>query len=286
VAKKPSKKEAPALELADKLLRVLQSQRGLGSDSYPLTVQRLVELADAAAPAPLVKKVLAKRTFQKEVALAHAKLLDAPIALAADLALLAGSALILEFLLRQQRTLKTQAFTVPVMKKKATGKLQKPFQDAVNRHIADGTLPPTVGWISVGGRKLLFLLGDLHTSEGRRQKAEGRRQGEEGSAALKGQDRTEAALPSAFCLLPSAFDEAFERLDRQGGGHNFVSLVALRQALPLEREAFDQQLRQLRQAGRYTLSAAEGRDGISPEERAAGIAEEGGLLLFVSRNTP
>ena len=42
-------------------------------------------------------------------------------------------------------------------------------------------------------------------------------------------------------------------------------------------------LRELRRRGRYSLSAAEGRFGISPTERDAGIMEEGTLLLFVSR---
>jgi hypothetical protein len=281
VAKKPPKKEAAAVELADKLLRVLYSQRGLGGDSYPLSVQRLVELTDAAAPPALVKKVLGKRNFQKEVALAHNKLPDAPIALAADAAALAASPLTLEFLLRTCRKVATQAFTVAALKKPAPGKLQKPFQDALNRHIADGALPATVGWVNVGGRKLLFLMSDLHRGE-----QEGRRQKAEGSPPPESPARAGDALPSAFCLLPSAFDAAFDRLDRQAGGHNFVSLIALRQALPLERAQFDEQLQGLRRAGRYSLSAAEGRDGISAEERAAGIVEEGSLLLFVSRSTP
>ena len=125
MARKPSKKEAAAVELADKLLRVLQSQRGLGGDSYPLSVQRLVELTDPAAPAALVKQVLAKHNFQKGVALAHKKAPDAPIALAADAAALAASPLTLEFLLRASRKPATQAFTVAALKKPAPTKLQK-----------------------------------------------------------------------------------------------------------------------------------------------------------------
>ena len=39
-------------------------------------------------------------------------------------------------------------------------------------------------------------------------------------------------------------------------------------------------------AGRYSLSAAEGRHGLTPEEREAGILEDGTLLLYVSRKTP
>jgi hypothetical protein len=79
------------------------------------------------------------------------------------------------------------------------------------------------------------------------------------------------------------FEEAFARLDRERGGHNLVSLVALRQALAEDRAGFDAGLRQLRREGRYSLSAAEGRHGISPEERDAGIVEDGSLLLFASR---
>jgi hypothetical protein len=42
----------------------------------------------------------------------------------------------------------------------------------------------------------------------------------------------------------------------------------------------------LRHQGRYSLSAAEGRHGILPEEHDAGIIEDGSLLLFVSRKAP
>jgi hypothetical protein len=45
-------------------------------------------------------------------------------------------------------------------------------------------------------------------------------------------------------------------------------------------------LQRLRRAGRYSLSAAEGRHGISAEERDAAIPEDGSLLLFVSRRGP
>jgi hypothetical protein len=96
------------------------------------------------------------------------------------------------------------------------------------------------------------------------------------------------AAPAAAPATPaagfeSAFDEAFARLDRQGGSYNFVSLVELRRALAVDRATFDSQLRRLREAGRYTLSAAEGRHGITEEQRGAGISEDGTLLLFASR---
>jgi hypothetical protein len=80
------------------------------------------------------------------------------------------------------------------------------------------------------------------------------------------------------------FDAAFTRLDRDQGGHNFVSLIAIRKALAdVSRDTFDAGLQALRLAGRFTLSAAEGRHGLTVEERNAGIVEDGTLLLYVSK---
>jgi hypothetical protein len=89
--------------------------------------------------------------------------------------------------------------------------------------------------------------------------------------------------PLAFS---QAFDEVFVRLDRAAGGHNFVSLADLRPALNVERTVFDAGLREMRRAGQFTFSAAEGRHGLGEAERAAGITEDGTLLLYVSRRTP
>ena len=278
MAKKPSKKEAAILELADKLVSVLQAQRSLGPDAYPLPVKRLVELTDPSVPQAVVKKALNKRSFLQRAIAAHGKSPDAPIVLADDLDRLAASPLLLEFVLRQARTAGTQAFTVSKLKAKAATKIQKPFQEAVNRQIADGTLPPTVAWISIAGRKQLFLLTDLHAGK----PAETRAPAQPAPVVPV----TAEVAPAAPLDFRKRFDEAFSQLDREGGGHNFVSLIALRRALPLPRADFDRELRELRRSGGYALSAAEGRDGISAEEREAGITEEGSLLLYVSRNLP
>ena len=40
------------------------------------------------------------------------------------------------------------------------------------------------------------------------------------------------------------------------------------------------------QDGRYGLSAAEGRHGLSRQEHDAAIMEDGALLLYVSRKIP
>ena len=93
-------------------------------------------------------------------------------------------------------------------------------------------------------------------------------------------------MPPPRLDFAPAFEEAFARLDRQAGGHNFVSLADLRPTVACDRQAFDTGLRELRIAGRFTLSAAEGRHGLSPAEREAAINEDGTLLLFVSRKSP
>jgi hypothetical protein len=258
--------------LTERLLRVLHAQRGLGPDSYPLTVGRLIELTDPEVPAALVNKALGKKVFRQATVRTRAAGPEAPLALADDLDLLAASPLTLEFLLRHAATPATRAFTPAGLHKHAAAKLKKPIKDALERHSAAGTLPPTVGWILIGGRKHFFLLADLHTAG----------QNKLAPADSRG-TQPPAPSPADF---GSVFDAVFGQLDRQAGSHNFVRLVELRQALPVPREAFDAGLQQLRRQGHYVLSAAEGRQGITPEERAAGIAEEGSLLLFVSRSTP
>jgi hypothetical protein len=91
------------------------------------------------------------------------------------------------------------------------------------------------------------------------------------------------AAPPADAAFEAAFDEAFTRLDREGGSYNFVSLADLRRALPLERAAFDAHLRRLRAARRYALSPDDGRQGLTEGQRAAAVMEDGIPLLYVSR---
>jgi hypothetical protein len=175
----------------------------------------------------------------------------------------------LEFLLETTRTASSHAASVAKLKGKVTTKLRDSFQKAIQRHIDEGTLPTTVGWVMMNRAKTLFLLKDLHTG--------GRATLPAGPAAIE--PKVAAVAPPDFA---DAFSVAFAQLDRQAGGHNFVSLVELRRVLAIDREQFDMELRKLRLAGRYSLSAAEGRHGVSPEQRDAGIQEDGALLLYVS----
>lgn len=259
----PSRRQDTATELAEKMVTALRTLRGQAG--YPVPLRRLAQLADPAAEA---KTILAavhpqKRAFQQHAVVAR-KDLDAPATLLEDLAQLAASSLLLEFGLVACRTPANQAFSLSELKAKLTTKLQKPFQEAVQRQLQEQMLPESVAWILIRNTKKLFLLKDLHT---------------------RGHVATPAATPQLQDFA-TAFGEAFQQLDRQAGGHNFVSLLQLRQALPFERETFDTELRKLRIAGQYTLSAAEGRHGVTPAEQEGGILENGSLLLYVSWRQP
>lgn len=82
------------------------------------------------------------------------------------------------------------------------------------------------------------------------------------------------------------FQAAFTANDR---GFNYVTLLAMRQALPqYTRAQFDAELRILRGAGGaprlFTLDASDGRHvRMTEEERAAGIHEVGNNLVYVAR---
>jgi hypothetical protein len=128
-----SSKEDAAAKLAEELIQLLEARRGLGPDCYPLSVRRLLELANPNTSAALVEKAIAKRSFQQRVVIARAKNRAAPIALAGDLEWLAGSRLLLEFLLQSLRTPSNQAFSAAQLKAKTSRKLQASFQAALRR---------------------------------------------------------------------------------------------------------------------------------------------------------
>jgi hypothetical protein len=252
----------PALELSERLVRALEEQRGGGEGAYPVPLGRLVELA-GAAPAAVVKKALAAEPFRSQAVAALARRADAPVALAADRDTLAASPLLLLAVLSAARTADNQAVGLAELKKKLVEPLRQPFEVAVARRIGERSLPAAVGCLRVKKKPYLFLLADL---------------------SLPAPAPKPAPVPTSD--FARKFEEVFERLDRERGSHNLVSLVGLRGELAVDRATFDAELQRLRRAGRYSLSAAEGRHGISDEERGAAIPEDGSLLLFVSRRGP
>src|SRR5581483_1351709 len=257
-----SRKKDDAAELAAKLVQTLVSLAG--TPEYPTTLEKLAKQTDPSASSKSILSAVSprRREFSFLAVVARADL-RAPAALLDHLPQLAESPALLEFALTAARTNSNVAFSVSALRAKVTTKLQKPFQEAVNRQLQEGSLPATVGWLIINRSKKLFLLEDLHRGQG--------------SAPVL------TPLPQPTGEFCQAFDAAFARLDQQSGGYNFVNLGELRRALPMPRELFDAELNHLRRAGRYSLSAAEGRHGLGSEDREAGIIEDGTLLLFVSR---
>jgi hypothetical protein len=254
--------QPPEVALAEALVRALREQRDTGGGAYPLTLDRLVARAQPGADARVLKKALAQPAFAEAAVLAVKNRPDTPVALAEDRDRLADSPLLLETALRLARTEATQVFRPAELVKKVVPALRKSLEEAIRRRAESRSLPPAVGCLLQKKTPLLFLLSDV------------------GAAPPA---RAQPAPPRPAPDFARAFDEAFGQLDRQRGGHNHVSLVELRRAVPVDRATFDAGLQDLRRAGRYTLSAAEGRHGISPADQEAGLHEDGALLLYVSR---
>jgi hypothetical protein len=276
----PRKVEAVA-DLAEKLVQRLRWLRGQGDASYPLTLERLAAAVDAGAPPKAVlSAVHSRRKAFSQYAVAVRADLQAPVALLDDVPQLLGSGLVLEYLLGLTRTASNQAASVAELAKKLTGKLQKPFRGSIRQRMEEESLPPTVGWLLIKQSQKLFLLTDLHIHRWAIPSARPSASAAAGESAPPG---LVEAVPADF---QRDFEEAFQQIDRRHGSHNFVSLVSLRRALPAPRGAFDTELRKLRLAGRYSLSAAEGRQGLTPEERDAAVLEDGTLLLYVSKRVP
>jgi hypothetical protein len=271
----------PEDALGEDLLQALHAQRQAGGDAYPPTIARLVDLARPGADAKLIQGAFSRTAFNEKVTIALKKQnrrdrLESPIALAADRNMLAGSPVLLEVAVTLARSETTQLLTEKDLKTKIAAPLHASFAVALARRVATHSLPPTIGSLLQKKKPLFFLIADVRsglsvihaTSSGA---------GVSPDATWRVTESDQAAPDFA-----RAFDEAYERIERERG-HNFVSLVDLRRAIRSDRPTFDAGLQSLRRAGRYTLSAAEGRDGISPEENLAGIREDGSLLLYVSR---
>jgi hypothetical protein len=242
--------------LVEQVLATLHSRKQVG-DGYPLPLQQWLEAAGAPLSGSDLTSLLRERALTSRILLAVKGNLLSPVALAEDGELLAGSPLLLDFLLRITVSAERQGVSVADLKKPLERRLKSLFEAALRDRIAHGTLPPAIGCLKIKGQPHLFFWADI---------------------------RPEASSQPELEGFASAFEEAFDRLDRQTGSHNFVSLVDLRKALPCSRGEFDRELQRFRQQGLVSLSATEGRHGIGDEERQAAILEEGTMLLFVSRN--
>ncbi len=258
---------APVL-LATKLRNALETSQ---TDAIG-TLRQLAEKVAPGASADDLRLAAAERTFKTRVLLALPNNLASPIGLAEQLPRLAADALVLELALATTRTADNQAVTLADLKKKLDKRLQPAFDGAVTSALASGTLPPTIGCLQIKKKPYLFLRSDV---------PHGDRSGVERPMEPLAHGRGSELGRSSD--LGASIVAAFNRLDREKGGHNLVSLLQLRRALAVDRAVFDAEFQRLRRVGRFTLSAAEGRHGLSVEEREAGIVEEGVLMLYVSQ---
>jgi hypothetical protein len=242
-----------------------------------------MELTRPVASAELVKEALALPAFADRVVAGLVTdkkkfRFDSPIALADDDVTLADWPPLIEAALTLARTDAKQAVTVVDLKKKVFPTVADAFMTALDRRLRSNLLPPKVGaLLQKKDSYILFFLSDVLGSRLPRA--------QQFSPEATPADRRTAPSLSFETEFTRMFDDAFDRLERQRG-HNFVSLVDLRRAVPVDRQTFDAGLQSMRRAGRYSLSAAEGRDGVTPEEQAAGIRDDGSLLLYVSRRLP
>jgi hypothetical protein len=260
----------PEEVVAERLLQELCKQRDRGGDAYPTSVSQLVERSQPPVPALLIKKALGHPVFQTHIVLSIKNNLESPCALCGDESLLAGSDLLMETILDKARVRRKGAHTISELSKAVIPLLRPDVERAVRQRVDALDLPAGIGSVSYKTNVLLFRLSDVRTNRG----------SSSAEPASRPAVPTTGVQPVEFVR---AFDAAFDQLDRQRGSHNAVSLVDLRRALAMDRQSFDAELQELRRTRRYTLSGAEGRHGITPEEREAGIYEDGSMLLYVSR---
>jgi hypothetical protein len=262
------------LLLADTLIRQLRVLREERPAEYPTTVEQLAGGLLQPPPLEQVRKAVLESPFKDNALLAVPKNLAAPVVLREDLDRLASSPLLLDFLLRSVCHAEHEAAALADLKKKLDKKVQRAFEQNLLAQLAGAVLPSDVGWLTIKKTKYLFFVRDVHR----------------GSAVGNRFPIPNSRFPipdSLGDIIPEQFDKefaaAFDRLDQQRGSHNFVSLLDLRRELPYRRDVVDGHIQHLRHAGRYAMSAVEGRHGISEEELAAAIPEEDSLLLYVSR---
>ena len=258
--------------LAETLVGTLERWKVEGPPAYPTTFQYLMESITPAPDETLLGKALKHKTFKSRVMFANPKNHAAPIALTDDRAALATSRVLLDFMLGAARTAATQAFPAKALVKLIAKPLQTEIVSALNAAGPDA-VPPGIGFVVINGTRHFFALSDMNAGTAASPPPE-----------VPAITAPVDAPPESFA---TAFDHAFAHLDRHTGGINFVNLRDLRQNLPqFDRPEFDARLLELRRERRYTLKAAEGLDGLAHEERAAGIQEDGDLLLNVSRLQP
>ncbi|WP_433931209.1 hypothetical protein AB3662_43770 [Sorangium cellulosum] len=227
------------------------------------------------------------------------------VLLADDLEAVAQSDRLLELQLQSARKPDAPAVDLAQLPKGLLPALGRAFKAALEQRIADRRLPRTLGALT-GKKPLFFFLADAvlpaagapalaaATTSASATDAAPRLTASNGArpaaSAGAGKAPTEALREAPSNGAPAApfaarFDAAFTALDRDAGGLNYVTLRALRAALPdVPRAVFDAELAALRRQRRYSLDPSDGRHHqMADAEREAGILEAGNLLVYVAR---
>jgi hypothetical protein len=227
-----------------------------------------------------VKKVLGEKDATVRVLLSRApgKPEDTLVLLQEDVDAIARSDRLLDVQLQSARTQEVRAIGVPRLCKGLQPALAGGFEAALLERIETKRIPRAVGVLH-GEPPLFFFVEDAVLPS---------MEAPSGVVAISSNpalhDEPSPALPGARPFA-TRFDDAFAALDREGGGHNYVTLAALRARLAdVPRDTFDAELSTLRRERRYTLDPSDGRHRRMTEvERDAGIMEAGNLLVYVAR---
>lgn len=266
----------------------LRSQKQIGA--YPHTVQRLLELTSmpVSLAAQLVGTV-GRSSKASEHFLTSAKrnatgdsAKAALVMLPSDLNAIACSQGLLLNCLRLVTKPGTQLFTIAELAAGLNSRFEEPFKKAWRTSLESDRLPRHVGVLRRRKIAYLFLIDQI---AGYSSLPEA---GRDNVTNHKPPHDERRPLDVSESELPERVLSTFDRLDRETGGHNYVTLSALRDAFPEStRQELDSVVHSLRRAGRITLDSADGRHArLNEADLAAGIVEGGQRLVYVARRHP
>src|SRR5262249_37892471 len=145
----------PAEELAGKLVESLRAQRDAGGP-YPVSLQRLLELAPAGTDKKVVKQTLSHDVFRRQVLVVNPKDPETPAALAEDRERLAASRELLDYALASVCTSKKRMVSIGQLKDEVAAELQQDFEAALRRQVEAGALPDSVGVATMDDEPALY----------------------------------------------------------------------------------------------------------------------------------
>ena len=268
----------------------LRAQKQIGA--YPQPVKRLLELAnmsESLADALVAtlgrggkasKRLLSSAKNNATGEAAKAALVIFP----EDLDVIASSPGLLLQCLKLATKPGTQLFTIAELTAGLASKFGDRSRKAWMGSLESDQLPREVGVLR--RRKIAYL---LLMDQIPRHDALQRPVLDHGAKNQTSHDQREQRDQSAAeSELSPQILSVFDRLDRDAGGHNYVTLAALRDAFPqTPRQEIDDAIHALRRAKHITLDSADGRHArLSEAEIAAGILESGQRLVYVARRLP